>query len=39
LYVLDQQRSDIPLNQINLAETEKVNRAAGIPFQIPQESR
>ncbi|MGC2162363.1 MAG: hypothetical protein WA634_10665 [Silvibacterium sp.] len=35
LFVLDQQQRDIPLDQINLAETEKVNRAVGIPFQVP----
>ncbi len=36
LYVLDQQQSDIPLDQINLAATEKVNRAAGVDFRLPQ---
>jgi hypothetical protein len=36
LYVMDQQRRDIPLDQIDLAATEKANRAAGIEFQVPQ---
>lgn len=36
LYVLDQQHSDIPLDQINLAATEKVNRAVGVDFRPPQ---
>jgi hypothetical protein len=36
LYVLDQQHSDIPVDQIDLAATEKANRAAGIEFQVPQ---
>ena len=35
LFVLDEQHRDIPLDQINLAETEKVNRAVGVPFQVP----
>lgn len=36
LYVMDQQRRDIPLDQIDLAATEKANRAAGNEFQVPQ---
>lgn len=36
LYVMDQQRRDIPLDQIDVAATEKANRAAGIEFQVPQ---
>ena len=36
LFVLDQQRRDIPLDQVDVAATEKANRAAGIRFQIPQ---
>lgn len=36
LYVLDQRHWDIPLDQINLAATEKVNRAEGIDFKVPQ---
>jgi hypothetical protein len=39
LYVLDQQHRNIPLAQINLAETEKVNQAAGVDFRIPQLTR
>jgi hypothetical protein len=35
LYVLDQNNRDIPLNQIDVAATEKVNQKAGIEFQIP----
>jgi hypothetical protein len=36
LYILDQNHHDIPLDQLDLAATEKVNRAAGIEFQVPQ---
>jgi hypothetical protein len=36
LFVLDQQHRDIPLDQINLAATEKLNRAAGVDFRPPQ---
>lgn len=36
LFVLDQQHRDIPLDQINVAETQKVNRASGVSFQVPQ---
>jgi hypothetical protein len=36
LYVLDQQHRDIPLDQLDVAATEKANRAAGIEFQVPQ---
>lgn len=39
LYVFDQQHRDIPLDKINLAETEKVNQAAGIPFDVPRISQ
>ena len=39
LYVLDQQHRDIPLDQIDVAATEKANRAAGIAFQVPQVSQ
>ncbi len=38
LFVLDQQRRDIPLDEVDMAATEKANRAAGIRFQIPQVS-
>jgi hypothetical protein len=36
LYVMDQERRDIPLDQIDLAATEKANRAVGVEFQVPQ---
>lgn len=36
LYVMDQQRRDIPLDQIDVAATEKANRAEGVEFQVPQ---
>jgi hypothetical protein len=36
LYILDEQRRDIPLDQLDLAATEKANHAAGIEFQVPQ---
>jgi hypothetical protein len=36
LFVLDQQRREIPLDEVDMAATEKANRAAGIRFQIPQ---
>ncbi len=36
LYVLDEQRRDIPLTLVDLAATERVNRSAGIEFQVPQ---
>jgi hypothetical protein len=39
LSVLDQHRQDIPVDQIDLAATEKVNRAAGVPFALPGGSR
>jgi hypothetical protein len=35
LYVLDQSKRDIPLDQIDVAATEKVNRNMGIEFQVP----
>ncbi|HEX3471014.1 MAG TPA: hypothetical protein VHT28_07485 [Silvibacterium sp.] len=35
LYVLDQRRRDIPVGEIDLAATEKVNRDAGVDFQFP----
>lgn len=38
LYVLDPQRRDIPLAQLDLAATEKANRGLGIEFQIPRVS-
>jgi hypothetical protein len=39
LYVLDQQHRDIPVAEIDLAATQKVNRDAGIDFQFPIASR
>jgi hypothetical protein len=36
LYVLDAQRRDIPLGDINISATQQVNRAAGIDFQVPR---
>lgn len=36
LYVLDQRHQDIPLDQVDLAATEKANRDAGIEFRVPQ---
>jgi hypothetical protein len=38
LLVLDQRKRDIPVDQIDLAATAKVNRAAGIDFQLPTEA-
>ena len=35
LSVLDQQRRDIPVDQIDLVQTAEVNRKAGIDFQVP----
>lgn len=35
LFVLDQHRRDIPIGEIDLAATEKVNRDAGVNFQLP----
>jgi hypothetical protein len=39
LYVMDQHRSEIPVNQLDLAATEKVNREAGIDFRLPGPSK
>jgi hypothetical protein len=39
LYVLDAQHRDIPLDQINLSATQKVNGAVGVEFQVPQISQ
>jgi len=36
LFVLDQQHRDIPLDQVDLAATEKTNRDVGVEFQVPQ---
>lgn len=35
LYVRDQHRRDIPVEDLDLAATEKVNRDAGVAFQLP----
>lgn len=35
LYVLDQRHQEIPVNQIDLAATTQMNRAAGIEFALP----
>jgi hypothetical protein len=35
LYVGDQHRRDIPVDQLDLAATEKVNRDAGVDFHLP----
>jgi len=36
LYVLDQHHRDIPLDQLDLAATEKINHDAGVDFQLPE---
>jgi hypothetical protein len=36
LYVRDQHHRDIPLDQLDLAATQKVNREAGVDFQLPE---
>ncbi len=35
LYVTDAKRQEIPVAALDLAATEKVNRAAGVQFQLP----
>jgi hypothetical protein len=35
LYVTDGQREEIPVASLDLAATEKVNRAAGVRFDLP----
>lgn len=35
LYVMDQQRQDIPIAELDLAETARVNRKAGVEFSVP----
>ncbi len=35
LYVLDQHHRDIPVDDIDLAATQKANRDAGVDFRIP----
>lgn len=39
LYVQDQPRRTIPVDQLDLAATEKANRAAGVVFQLPNATR
>jgi hypothetical protein len=39
LYVRDQQRRDIALDQLDLAATQKVNHDAGVDFQLPLTSK
>jgi hypothetical protein len=36
LYVRDQHRRDIPLEQLDLAATQRVNHDAGVDFQLPE---
>jgi hypothetical protein len=35
LYVRDQQRHEIPVDELDLPATQKLNRAAGVEFQLP----
>jgi hypothetical protein len=35
LYVRDQQRREIPVDEIDLSATERLNRLAGVEFQLP----
>lgn len=39
LYVMDQQRQDIPIAELDLVATARVNRQAGVEFNIPGASR
>jgi len=39
LYVRDQYRSDIPIDQLDIAATLRVNRDAGVDFQLPEAPR
>jgi hypothetical protein len=39
LYVRDQRHRDIPLDQLDLDATQKVNHDAGVDFQLPKISR
>jgi hypothetical protein len=39
LYVRDERRHDIPLDQLDLAATQKVNLDAGVDFQLPDAPR
>jgi hypothetical protein len=39
LYVRDQHHRDIPIDQLDLTATQKVNRDAGIDFELPRLAR
>jgi len=39
LYVRDEHHRDIPLDQLNIDATQKVNRDAGVDFQLPEISK
>jgi hypothetical protein len=39
LYVQDQHHREIPLGELDLAATERVNRKAGVSFQVPAGAR
>jgi hypothetical protein len=39
IYVGDRRPSEIPLDELDLAATAKVNRAAGVDFRLPESSR
>lgn len=39
LYVMDERHRDIPVNEIDLDATQRVNREAGVEFQLPVELR
>jgi hypothetical protein len=39
LYVMDRHRSEIPVAELDLPATAKVNREAGIDFKLPGTSR
>lgn len=39
LYVQDARRREIPLNQLDLVATQRVNQDAGVDFRVPEEAR
>jgi hypothetical protein len=39
LYVRDEHHRDIPLDQLDIDATQKVNRDAGVDFQLPEMSK
>jgi hypothetical protein len=39
LFVGDRHPSEIPVDQLDLGETAKVNRAAGVDFRLPEGTR